>query len=244
MAPERHRKRWLRAWTGWCCVASRRGARDSERPRLVSRARRDQTAPVQEREFKGVICPEPDDDGVGFETAVTRLSCCRRRTCGVRWALNGSPQEVTRPIDWRTVRRTRRVIGTSPGGGIGRHRGLKIPRPLRLCGFKSRPGHSRRRVPLTLGADLAIRRWFIRLAFQSKWTNLSQLLNSAAPGGMIVSAKHHRNHTLAIRSVAMRESSSLRGRSIFARFHPGRRPCGWTAATQALQRVASAAGAV
>lgn len=29
----------------------------------------------------------------------------------------------------------------SPGGGIGRHRGLKIPRPLRLCGFESRPGH-------------------------------------------------------------------------------------------------------
>ena len=29
----------------------------------------------------------------------------------------------------------------SPGGEIGRHRGLKIPRPLRSCRFKSGPGH-------------------------------------------------------------------------------------------------------
>ena len=28
-----------------------------------------------------------------------------------------------------------------PGGEIGRHRGLKIPRPLRPCRFKSGPGH-------------------------------------------------------------------------------------------------------
>ena len=28
-----------------------------------------------------------------------------------------------------------------PGGEIGRHRGLKIPRPLRSCRFKSGPGH-------------------------------------------------------------------------------------------------------
>ena len=28
-----------------------------------------------------------------------------------------------------------------PGGGIGRHKGLKIPRALSLCGFESRPGH-------------------------------------------------------------------------------------------------------
>ena len=29
----------------------------------------------------------------------------------------------------------------SPGGEIGRHRGLKIPRSLRACRFKSGPGH-------------------------------------------------------------------------------------------------------
>ena len=28
-----------------------------------------------------------------------------------------------------------------PGGGIGRHKGLKIPRSLRSCRFKSGPGH-------------------------------------------------------------------------------------------------------
>ena len=28
-----------------------------------------------------------------------------------------------------------------PGGEIGRHRGLKIPRSLRSCRFKSGPGH-------------------------------------------------------------------------------------------------------
>jgi hypothetical protein len=28
-----------------------------------------------------------------------------------------------------------------PGGGIGRHAGLKILYPLKMCGFKSRPGY-------------------------------------------------------------------------------------------------------
>ena len=30
---------------------------------------------------------------------------------------------------------------TGPGGGIGRHAGLKILYPLKMCGFKSRPGY-------------------------------------------------------------------------------------------------------
>ena len=30
---------------------------------------------------------------------------------------------------------------TGPDGGIGRHEGLKIPWPLRLCGFKSHSGY-------------------------------------------------------------------------------------------------------
>ncbi len=34
---------------------------------------------------------------------------------------------------------------TCPGGGIGRHRGLKIPRTFSPCGFESRPGYWRRR---------------------------------------------------------------------------------------------------
>ena len=39
----------------------------------------------------------------------------------------------------------RRSIGCS-NGGIGRHEGLKIPWPLRLCGFKSRFEYKKRPV--------------------------------------------------------------------------------------------------
>ena len=35
--------------------------------------------------------------------------------------------------------REKKLIG--PGGGIGRHAGLKILYPLKMCGFKSRPGY-------------------------------------------------------------------------------------------------------
>ena len=39
-----------------------------------------------------------------------------------------------------------RRLDLCPGGGIGRHKGLKIPRPLKPCRFDSGPGY----YPITL----------------------------------------------------------------------------------------------
>ena len=42
---------------------------------------------------------------------------------------------------FKNYRKYEVISDERPGGGIGRHEGLKIPCPKPACGFKSRPGH-------------------------------------------------------------------------------------------------------
>ena len=44
-------------------------------------------------------------------------------------------------MGWRGMLRDLQISSPCPGGEIGRHRGLKIPRSLRSCRFKSGSGH-------------------------------------------------------------------------------------------------------
>ena len=51
----------------------------------------------------------------------------------------GSTVRTRSPAPYNTIV----MVPICPSGGIGRHRGLKIPRSLRLCRFKSGLGHHR-----------------------------------------------------------------------------------------------------